>query len=111
MNDDGSSLRTIFNDALEIEDPAQRAEYLAQACGADPGLRRKIEELIQAGHDAGGFLHGDGSAQATTRLIEEAKLTESPGTIIGRYKLLEKLVQGIENRRLAKTSRITHPSR
>jgi eukaryotic-like serine/threonine-protein kinase len=94
MNDDRLSLRTIFNAALEIEDPAQRGEYLAQACGADPGWRRKIEELIQAEHDAGGFPHGDGSTQATTRLIEEAQLTESPGTIIGHYKLLEKLGEG-----------------
>jgi eukaryotic-like serine/threonine-protein kinase len=94
MNDDRQSLRTIFNDALEIADPVQRAGYLDRACGEDLALRRSIEELIQAGHDAGGFLHGDGSAQATTRLIEEAKLTENPGTVIGRYKLLERLGEG-----------------
>ena len=48
VHDSPNSLRTILNDALEIDDPRKRTEYLARACGGDVGLRKKIEDLIQA---------------------------------------------------------------
>ena len=40
------SERDIFLAALEIADPAARAAYLAEACGADAGLRRRVDGLL-----------------------------------------------------------------
>jgi hypothetical protein len=40
--------RTVFLAALERDDPAQRAAYLDATCAGDPGLRRRVEALLQA---------------------------------------------------------------
>jgi len=45
----------LFNDALQLP-AADRAAYLAAACGADEGLRRRVESLLAAEVAAGGFL-------------------------------------------------------
>src|SRR5262249_45161607 len=42
------SERSIFLNALDREDPAERAAYLDQACAGRPELRRRIERLLQA---------------------------------------------------------------
>ena len=46
----------IFNKALEIADPEQRAAYLAEACQGDQWLRARIEALLKAHDKAGSFL-------------------------------------------------------
>ncbi len=38
MNAPDYALRTIFNEAIEIENPNERAAYLARVCGDDIGL-------------------------------------------------------------------------
>ena len=45
----------IFNAAAELQDPAERAAYLDEACGDDLQLRAEIEELLEA-RRAGGQL-------------------------------------------------------
>ena len=40
--------RDIFFSALEIADPIQRAEFLAQACGGSAELRAKVEQLLES---------------------------------------------------------------
>jgi hypothetical protein len=39
---------SIFAAALAIPDLSERAAYLNRACAGDTGLRREIEELLQA---------------------------------------------------------------
>jgi eukaryotic-like serine/threonine-protein kinase len=46
----------IFTAALQITDPDGRAAYLAQACGGDAGLRRRVEVLLRTHEGAGDFL-------------------------------------------------------
>jgi Leucine-rich repeat (LRR) protein len=46
----------IFTAALQITDPDGRAAYLAQACGADAELRRRVEILLRTHEGAGDFL-------------------------------------------------------
>jgi uncharacterized protein (TIGR03067 family) len=48
--------RTIFLEALDKTSPAERAAYLAQACGGDAALQRRIEQLLQSHQEAGQFL-------------------------------------------------------
>ena len=42
------SERSIFLNALDREDPADRAAYLDEACAGRPELRQRIERLLQA---------------------------------------------------------------
>jgi hypothetical protein len=48
--------QVVFTAALQIPDPDDRAAYLAQACGGDAELLRRVERLLQAHDGAGDFL-------------------------------------------------------
>ena len=50
------SLQSLFNEALEREDPVERARFLDEACSTDAALRAQVEKLLRATADAGGFL-------------------------------------------------------
>jgi serine/threonine protein kinase len=87
--------RSIFLSALEIEDEARRAGFLAEACGDDAGLRRRVEKLLQAHAPARGFLEtpvqigGD-----ETATIEDGPVTFGPDQRVGPYKLLAQIGEG-----------------
>ncbi len=68
MPDANPSLMTIFAEALERTDPAERAAYLDGACGDDAALRRRVEALLAAHDGAGRFLEGDpaGTSEPTS---------------------------------------------
>jgi hypothetical protein len=48
--------RTLFLNALEKPDAAQRTAYLAEACAGDVMLRARVEALLQSHERAGEFL-------------------------------------------------------
>lgn len=48
--------RAIFFQALDRDDPAERAAYLDEACAGDAALRQRIEALLRAHAKAGDFL-------------------------------------------------------
>jgi hypothetical protein len=48
--------RSIFDAALDIADPAQRAAYLDNACADQAELRRRIDELLAAQENPGSFM-------------------------------------------------------
>jgi len=79
--------------ALALRKPAaERAAYLERECGEDAGLRERIEELLAA-HESRGPLPEPPAgppADATVLLPPE----EGPGTVLGRYKILEKIGEG-----------------
>src|SRR5437667_4961288 len=78
------SLRELFLEAAEIENAEARAAFLSRACGGDALLRQRLEELLAADQVAG-------PAPAQPAM---APVSEGPGTVIGKYKLLEKLGEG-----------------
>jgi eukaryotic-like serine/threonine-protein kinase len=82
MSDADPGLMTIFTEALERTDPADRAAYLVGACAGDAALRRRVEALLAAHDGAGRFLEPDatgvsGPASAATL---EATGTPAPET-------------------------------
>src|SRR5438093_8245278 len=88
-------IEAVFDQAVELKSPGERAAYLSQACGEDPKLRQEIEELLQAHERAGGFLAATLSEGAPLPLTDSrASPSEQPGCVIGRYKLLEKIGEG-----------------
>jgi eukaryotic-like serine/threonine-protein kinase len=80
--------KDIFAEALRLTNPAERTAYLARACAGDPALHKNIESLLHAHERAGQFL------QPTVLLPEAGVALERPGTMIGRYKLLEQIGEG-----------------
>ena len=97
----------IFSTAREKTDPKERAGYLDGACGNNVGVRAKVEALLAADAEAGSFLRTgiEGSRDqgieddldATIPQgsdIQPSKPNETPGTLIGRYKLLQQIGEG-----------------
>ncbi len=62
MSDAHSGLMTVFGEALERADPADRAAYLDRACGADAALRVRVEALLVVHAGAGRFLEPDATS-------------------------------------------------
>src|SRR5438094_1103446 len=84
------SLDDIFLNAREMGDPTERAAYLGQAVGADTDLRSRVEALLR---DAAGAQDFFGAEDHLPGMVA-TPLTEGPGTVIGHYKLLEKIGEG-----------------
>ena len=81
---------SIFIEALDIEDTAERAAFLDRVCAGDAALRRRMERLLQRHQQADSFLE---SSPATPAALDEP-VPEGPGTVIGPYKLLEQIGEG-----------------
>jgi len=84
----------VLNRALELP-PKDRAAFLDRTCADDVELRQRIEALLQAHEQAGGFMETAPAAMSlrpTVRL--EPSVTEKPGDRIGRYKLLQQIGEG-----------------
>jgi serine/threonine protein kinase len=77
----------IFLEAREISDPIRQAAYLTQACGGDVALRERIEGMLRDAQGAEAFFGKQGTLVAVP-------LTEKAGSVIGRYKLLQKIGEG-----------------
>src|SRR5262249_17895747 len=99
-----SPAETVFFAALGKADPAERAPYLNEACGADADLRRQVDRLLAAHPQVGSCLQDDVAVQPSAlggvgpavsgRATVDAAIAERPGTFIGPYKLLEKIGEG-----------------
>jgi eukaryotic-like serine/threonine-protein kinase len=85
------SLDTIFSVAIDLASPADRAAYIARACGDDPALRERVERLVAAHFAAGGFLAD--AAPELAGAVDQAP-AEGPGTVVGPYRLMEQIGEG-----------------
>jgi len=75
--------RTVFLDALELADAADRQTYLDEACRDDAGLRREVEDLLRHHSSLGAFLE-----------VGPTTSDEGPGATIGPYTLGEEIGEG-----------------
>src|SRR5262249_1680153 len=71
-----------------------RLKYLDDACLGDAALRAEVESLLGASARAGRFLESPVPAPILVNTVEHPSVSESPGTIIGPYKLLEQIGEG-----------------
>jgi serine/threonine protein kinase len=83
---------TIFYGALDIESPAERTAFLKRACGTNKELLTRMEALLKVQSTEHSFL--ETVAPHLGIALEQEPLSEGPGTVIGRYKLLEKIGEG-----------------
>ncbi len=92
MAGEPSSRDSIFCSAIEIASAEERAAYIAQACANDLALRQAVEKLVAAHFRAGSFL--EQAAPSPVATVEEARVSEAAGTVIGPYKLIEQIGEG-----------------
>jgi WD40 repeat protein/serine/threonine protein kinase len=69
-----------------------RAAFLDRECAADPLLRQRVERRLAALGLPGGS--PGGSTDTVSAALPQTSQSESPGALIGSYKLLEKLGEG-----------------
>jgi WD40 repeat protein/serine/threonine protein kinase len=99
-----SRKQDILRQALKRTTPTDRAVFLDGACAGDAALRVEMDAWLaihEAGErspglnaEAGNSAPGEGTTEATPTLLDETPLTEGPGTVLGRYKLLEQIGEG-----------------
>jgi len=84
-------LDELYHAALEKGSESERSEFLEAACQGNPTLRARIDALLHANEEAGEFLGLRPPFQGT-HLTWPAE--ERLGTLVGPYKLLEKIGEG-----------------
>ncbi len=87
----GLSEEALFNIARRIHQPEDRRLYLAQSCGGDGPLRARLDALLRAYDEERDFLAAPVSARPSET---QGPASETAGSIIGHYKLLEQLGEG-----------------
>jgi WD40 repeat protein/serine/threonine protein kinase len=92
MNGKQKDVNMVFLEAVEKPTAKERAAYLDEVCRNDVALRAELESLLRAHEKAGDFLESPILDSGVT--LDESPISEGPGTVIGRYKLLEKIGEG-----------------
>jgi serine/threonine protein kinase len=93
MADWNPKANDLFVRAAEIAAPDQRRAFLDEQCAGDEALRRQVEGLLAESAKLGSFP----DHPPLTRPVATADyqpITEGPGTVIGPYKLLQKIGEG-----------------
>ena len=94
MNEPINPVETIFNAAKALS-PSDQNAFLDLACKGDPTLRHEVEHLLGVADAANDFFEskpaGLTDAEGT---VADSTVHEGPGTVIGRYKLLQQLGEG-----------------
>jgi Tol biopolymer transport system component/serine/threonine protein kinase len=85
-------VKELFYAALE-RGPADRAAFLAQACGDDHALRHEIESLIAAHEQSGDFIDSP-AYEAAAELMSDAKAELKPGQTFGAYRIVSFIGRG-----------------
>jgi serine/threonine protein kinase len=83
--------QSIFIEALDKTDPAERAAFLDRVCAGDMALRQRMDRLLQQHQTDDSFLE---LAVATLADTVDDAIPERPGTMIGCYRLIEQIGEG-----------------
>jgi hypothetical protein len=83
---------TIFHAARDIPDPDRRRQYVREACGGDKARVDHIEALLAAADAPDSLLDRPAGSDPVATLDQPT--TESPGRLIGPYKLIEPIGEG-----------------
>lgn len=93
------SAKSIFEEVCELG-PHDRQSKLDELCGHDQALRDEVTSLLSSLSSAGEFLneptmdYTDGDATDAVAISGQVSLSEGPGSVVDRYKLLEKIGEG-----------------
>ena len=92
MGPEPNSEREIFVSAFHMRRGRQRNAYLEEVCADRPALLDRLQTLLAASDIDDAFLTAP--ALGPDDLFASSDVTEQPGTVIGRYKLLERIGEG-----------------
>lgn len=99
----------IFQAALERGNPRERELFIEQACAGDPSLRANVARLLAAYAKADGFFTGvaelmrdedaapspaEAAGGSGAKCSPDIAGDEQGGTLIGHFKILEKIGEG-----------------
>ena len=99
MSKNEKDIEAILLEALRQADAKKRMAYLDKTCGRDNELRKEVESLLLAYGDERSVLKApheffEEPPLGTAATLDSAPLVERAGTVIGPYKLLEKVGEG-----------------
>ena len=103
MRPEADLIESILVSAVDIESAAERRQFVERACGGDPELRRRVEELVENHFHAGSFLEGPavGPAETASFGTPAANTPTSPressaaqAEVVGPYKLVQEIGEG-----------------
>jgi hypothetical protein len=98
--------KTIFEAARELDDPVVRTAFLDQACRGQPALRNRLEKLLTVQTSADEFFRAVPLREVGVEVGPPPAAADSPGgtadskpaetanTVIGCYRLLQRLGEG-----------------
>jgi WD40 repeat protein/serine/threonine protein kinase len=82
----------LFREALRRVKGPERDAFLDGVCLGQQALRGKLEALLQAHESPGPLLEPQATPTADATMV--LPVEEGPGTLIGRYKILEQIGEG-----------------
>ncbi len=89
-----AAAKEIFADAIEVA-PAELERLLEGRCAGDPELLGLVRALLEAHRGAARFMDSPSTAPEVAGASTAPSVhAEGPGTVIGRYKLLEQIGEG-----------------
>ena len=97
-----SNERSIFLEAIEIDDPNQRTEFVKTVCKDNPSLRASVEELLAAHESSDCMLdrqlfEGEPiyeTAAFASSQSQYSLATQHIGMLVGSFRLMEKIGEG-----------------
>jgi WD40 repeat protein/serine/threonine protein kinase len=94
MSEPNQSLEEFLFEAALTKHPAEeRVAFLEGVCRDNPALRARLEVLLEGHFQAAGFL-ADSTNQIEQKAAPRRTEGEAGSTVIGRYKLLERIGEG-----------------
>jgi len=95
-------VESVFHEARQLRNASDRASFLSSACENNADLRSRVEELLAADAELSSFLDPDETVAAPTGARGRSSSggsaslpsSEQPGSVIGRYKLLQQIGEG-----------------
>ena len=85
-------IKEIFQAAQERA-PAERSQFVSQACAGDEEMRREVESLISSDGRSGTFLDAP-AYEAAAEIIVDEKSGWKPGRLIGPFEILSFISRG-----------------
>ena len=89
---DLDKVKLLLMEALERETPRERADFVKEVAADDSTLKAELESLLWAHETADDFL--EAPAPELIARVEDGLVSEAAGTVIGQYKLLERIGEG-----------------
>ena len=87
-------LKEIFSSRLEKDSPVERAAFLDQACSGNALLRSRLDALLDADALLEAAARDSPPPEGFVPTAPYDPILEQPGTVIGSYKLLQKIGEG-----------------